>query len=240
MTPRIPRGWTRATERGSGVWVDYVDGRWRAALGGGALLPERTYIRRTDPSVSTDPNHALRLEDEAARLVSDRPDDAEPMVPGMMRLSGGQMVPLAGLTWGRVGDGSGMWVALAEWEHEVTPLHDSRTPAEFAAAYTAAWEYTERRRAEIAEDVRRADEPPAPDLGEWPGRADVPPNTIRDVEIMTPHGACLAWYSSNDEWRAYATTRDCDPLIATRDVLRWRDLPCAVVEGGRVTGVTRG
>lgn len=84
------------------------------------------------------------------------------------------------------------------------------------------------------------DEPPAPDLGEWPGTADVPPNTIRDVEIMTPHGACLAWYSSNDGWRAYATTRDCDPLIATRDVLRWRDLPCAVVEGGRVTGVARG
>lgn len=82
-------------------------------------------------------------------------------------------------------------------------------------------------------------EPPAPDLGEWPGKPDVPPDTIRDVEIMTPHGACLAWYSSNDGWRAYATARECDPLIATRDVLRWRDLLRAVVEGGRVTGVTR-
>ena len=162
MTPRIPRGWQRATGRGEGVWVDYVGGGWRAALGGGALLPERTYIRRTDPSVPADPNEALRLEDEAARLVGDMPAAAEPMVPGMMRLSGGQMVPLAGLTWGRVSDGSGMWVALAEWEHEVTPLHDSRTTAEFAAAFTAAWEYTERRRAEIAEEARGAGKPLAP------------------------------------------------------------------------------
>ena len=74
MTPRIPRGWVLATERGSGVWVDYVGGGWRAALGGGALLPERTYIRRTDPTVSTDPNEALRLEDEAARIDERKPD----------------------------------------------------------------------------------------------------------------------------------------------------------------------
>lgn len=167
MTKRIPRGWAVATERGEGVWCDYAGHGWRKAITRGPLLPERTYIRRTDPTVPADPNECLRLEDEAARLVdelpqipvSDRPNDAEQMVPGMMRLASGVHLPVASLTWGRARDGSGTWVAPAEWEHESTTLHDSLTPPEFAAAYTAAWEYTERRRAEIAEEVRRGGAP---------------------------------------------------------------------------------
>lgn len=167
MTPRIPRGWQRATERGEGVQLWHSNGGRYFPSGdhvwSGMLISSPwTYIRRVDPAVPADPNHALRLEDEAARSwlpqipVSERPDDAEPMVPGMMRLTSGVHLPVASLTWGRARDGSGTWVAPAEWEHEWVPLHDDRTPAEFAAAYTAARDHTirhdERIRAEIAAD----------------------------------------------------------------------------------------
>lgn len=84
------------------------------------------------------------------------------------------------------------------------------------------------------------DEPPAPDLGEWPGRPDAPPDTSRDVEILTPHGACVGGHmGSSLKWRVTVAPFDY-AYIDSRDVIAWRDMPRAVVEDGRVTGVRRG
>ena len=81
------------------------------------------------------------------------------------------------------------------------------------------------------------DEPPAPDLGEWPGKPDVPPEHCRDIEILTPHGALLGDYLLGD-WRLLCCQQDY-AVIDPRDVLAWRELPLAFVdEDGRVTGVT--
>lgn len=174
MTPRIPRGWVVATERGEGVWCDYVGNGWRRAMERGPLLPERTYIVRTDPSVPADPNECLRIEDEAARLVDERkPDDALPMVPGMMLIrcaSHPFCAPLDGFTFGIGPDGTTNVCEVGQGSD--VPFRDSRTPADFAAAYTAAWEYTERRRAEIAEEVRRGGAPTTENTPKW---ADIAP-----------------------------------------------------------------
>ena len=166
MTPRIPRGWGVATERGEGVWVDYVAGGWWLAPKRGPLLPEATYIRRTDPSVPADPNECLRLEDEAARLVSELPQipvserpasspDAQPMVPGMMRLASGDLLPMGSFRVAPTCTNGSKVVILGDGGN----WYNDRNPTEFAAAYTAAWEYTERRKAEIAEEVRQGGAP---------------------------------------------------------------------------------
>ena len=59
ITPRIPRGWARVTYRGKDLWRNRL-GKWIETSSTGAIDPDVTYIRRTDP------NEALRLEDETA------------------------------------------------------------------------------------------------------------------------------------------------------------------------------
>ena len=253
MTPRIPRGWVLATERGEGVWCDYVGNGWRRAMERGPLLPERTYIVRTDPSVPADPNECLRIEDEAARLVEPKPDhipDAGQMVPGMMLVRDLGIcpvwVPVASLTWQPHPAGHTQVWSPCQGEADEDDedaggwIVDKRTPAEFAAAYTAAWEYTERRRAEIAEEVRRGGAPTTePDLGEWPGRPEVPPGTRRDVLVLTAHGPCRAYFD-DFRWRVYVDDDENCAQVHPVDVLAWRELPLAIVADRRVTGVTRG
>lgn len=334
MTPRIPRGWAQAYERGEGVWYAYpLDTAWDIAhVGSTPLYPTARYIRRVDPDVSADPNECLRLEDEAARLVSERgplarcsrcgldysefgldldlprdqwqavngsldglmcancicrvaakipgavavraaiatnlaerepthSPDAGEMVPGMMRTTDDDYVLLSIVHWIN---------ARGAYDNDGSRVDSG----DCAAAYTAAWEYTERRRAEIAEEVRREMEtqvvvdndavarhlvglaldnrtrfarenPPQsnhvgdvtkkPDLAEWPGRAEVPPGSARDVKVLTPRGQCVGFHAG-DCWRVYIGPDGQACPVDPADVLAWRELPRAAVVNGRVVG----
>lgn len=62
MTPRIPRGWVVATERGDGLWMrlrnHIFPERWRPRelANASPLNRDYEYIRRTDPAAPADPN----------------------------------------------------------------------------------------------------------------------------------------------------------------------------------------
>lgn len=304
MTPRVPRGFGEATEPGEGLWMQdrampCLGWMQRDVSPRAPLDPLAIYIRRTDPNVPADPNEALRMEDEAARLVDHSPE-AVGMVPGMMLVAScddpAAYVPLNQIIWHPDEKGR-----TAIWNPCQGHDTDSRTPEQFAAAYTTARDHTVRHDERLREEVRRemADHvgdvtkqptvgdgqtyyctgdcaceqyavdsdglcyncggdvqtlaqiiaelskfrerdmaPKQPDLAEWPGRADVPPDDCRDIEVLTPFGAVRGDYFL-DDWRVGIGGGDLIE-IDPADVLAWRELPCAVVVDGRAVGVTHG